>query len=46
MSDEVGSTQKRAYCAPSMKEYGSVSDLVANSGSGGFDDGDGPFYSS
>lgn len=37
---------KAAYTAPSIKEYGSVADLVANIGSGSFDDGAGASYAS
>ncbi|MBA4763531.1 hypothetical protein [Sphingomonas sp.] len=38
---------KAAYAAPSIKEYGSVADLVANIGGGSFNDGAGaPAYAS
>lgn len=37
---------KAVYTAPSIKEYGSVADLVANQNVGSFNDGAGAIYAS
>jgi hypothetical protein len=42
MTDQKpATTPKLAYTSPSVKEYGSVSDLVASRGTGALDDGNG-----
>lgn len=46
MTKATNNTGKRAYRGGSLKEYGTVTDLVGNINLGGVEDGGGPTYSS
>lgn len=46
MAKTANNAGKRAYRSGSIKEYGTVTDLVGNVGAGTFDDGAGAIYAS